>query len=158
MWPGASQSGRKDVAVFRDAYPGREAQPPWCWRRLLRVPWTARRSNQSILKEIIPGCSLEGVMLKLNHLSSLQAMPGVEGPRLDTAPPRGRSRRSAESAPRARNTRALWLTPHSCATVKYAEDALGRAPADPHPRGCLERGCQRDPTFLGTRGGEVPKR
>ena len=37
----------------------------WCWRRLLRVPWTARRSNQSILKEIGPGCSLEGMMLKL---------------------------------------------------------------------------------------------
>ena len=37
----------------------------WCWGRLLRVPWTARRSNQSILKEIIPGCSLEGLMLKL---------------------------------------------------------------------------------------------
>ena len=38
----------------------------WCWRRLLRVPWTARRSNQSILKAIRPGCSLEGLMLKLN--------------------------------------------------------------------------------------------
>ena len=37
----------------------------WCWRRLLRVPWTARKSNQSILKEIGPGCSLEGMMLKL---------------------------------------------------------------------------------------------
>ena len=37
----------------------------WCWRRLLRVPWTARRSNQSILKEFGPGCSLEGMMLKL---------------------------------------------------------------------------------------------
>ena len=37
----------------------------WCWRRLLRVPWTARTSNQSILKEISPGCSLEGMMLKL---------------------------------------------------------------------------------------------
>ena len=37
----------------------------WCWRRLLKVPWTIRRSNQSILKEIIPGCSLEGMMLKL---------------------------------------------------------------------------------------------
>ena len=37
----------------------------WCWRRLLRVPWTARRSNQSILKEISPGISLEGMMLKL---------------------------------------------------------------------------------------------
>ena len=38
----------------------------WCWRRLLRVPWTTRRSNQSILKEISPGCSLEGLLLKLN--------------------------------------------------------------------------------------------
>ena len=38
---------------------------PWCWRRLLRVPWTTRRSNQSILKEISPGCSLEALMLKL---------------------------------------------------------------------------------------------
>ena len=37
----------------------------WCWRRLLRVPWTARRSNQSILKEISPGCSLEGMMLRV---------------------------------------------------------------------------------------------
>ena len=37
----------------------------WCWRRLLRVPWTARRSNESILKDISPGCSLEGLMLKL---------------------------------------------------------------------------------------------
>ena len=37
----------------------------WCWRRVLRVPWTARRSNQSILKEISPECSLEGLMLKL---------------------------------------------------------------------------------------------
>ena len=39
----------------------------WCWRRLLRVPWTARRSNQSILKEISPGCSLEGMVLKLKR-------------------------------------------------------------------------------------------
>ena len=37
----------------------------WCWRRFLRVPWTARKSNQSMLKEISPGCSLEGLMLKL---------------------------------------------------------------------------------------------
>jgi len=42
-----------------------DAFEPWCWRRLLRVPWTARRSNQSILKEICPGYSLEGLMLKL---------------------------------------------------------------------------------------------
>ena len=50
----------------------------WCWRRLLRVPWTARRSNQSILKEISPGCSLEGLMLKLKlqyfgHLSDVKS-------------------------------------------------------------------------------------
>ena len=45
----------------------------WCWRRLLRVPWTARRSNQSILKEISPGCSLEGLILKrkLQHCGNL---------------------------------------------------------------------------------------
>ena len=42
-----------------------DAFEPWCWRRFLRVPWTARRSNQSILKEISPGCSLKGLMLKL---------------------------------------------------------------------------------------------
>ena len=42
-----------------------DASELWCWRRLLRVPWTARRSNQSILKEMSPGCSLEGLMLKL---------------------------------------------------------------------------------------------
>ena len=42
-----------------------DASELWCWSRLLRVPWTARRSNQSILKEISPGCSLEGLMLKL---------------------------------------------------------------------------------------------
>ena len=44
---------------------GIDAFELWCWRRLLRVPWTARRSNQSILREIRPGCSLEGLMLKL---------------------------------------------------------------------------------------------
>ena len=43
----------------------------WCWRRLLRVPWTARRSNQSILKEISPGCSLEGLKLKLQYFGYL---------------------------------------------------------------------------------------
>ena len=43
----------------------------WCWRRLLRVPWTARRSNQSILKEINPKCSLEGLMLKLQYSGHL---------------------------------------------------------------------------------------
>ena len=43
----------------------------WCWRRLLRVPWTARRSNQSILREINPGISLEGMMLKLQYFGHL---------------------------------------------------------------------------------------
>ena len=51
------------IYVFRCSYI--DAFELWCWRRLLRVPWTARRSNQSILKEISPGCSLEGLMLKL---------------------------------------------------------------------------------------------
>ena len=63
----------------------------WCWRRLLRVPWTARRSNQSILKEISSGCSLEGLMLKLRlqyfgylmqRADSLEKMlGGIEGRR-----------------------------------------------------------------------------
>ena len=44
-----------------------DALEPWCWRRVLRAPWTARRSNESILREISPGCSLEGLMLKLKR-------------------------------------------------------------------------------------------
>ena len=50
----------------------------WCWRRLLRVPWTARRSNQSIVKEISPGCSLEGLMLKLKLQYSGHLMRSVD--------------------------------------------------------------------------------
>ena len=50
----------------------------WCWRRLLRVPWTARRSNQSILKEISPGISLEGMMLKLKLQYSGHLMGSVD--------------------------------------------------------------------------------
>ena len=50
----------------------------WCWRRLLRVPWTARRSSQSILKEIGPGCSLEGLMLKLKLQYFVHLMPRVD--------------------------------------------------------------------------------
>ena len=65
----------------------------WCWRRLLRVPWTARNSNQSILKEISPGCSLEGLMLKLklqyfdhlmqrvDSLEKTMMLGGIEGRR-----------------------------------------------------------------------------
>ena len=50
----------------------------WCWRRLLRVPWTARRSNQSILKEISPGISLEGMMLKLKLQHFVYLMQRVD--------------------------------------------------------------------------------
>ena len=50
----------------------------WCWRRLLRVPWTARRSNQSIIKEISPGCSSEGLMLKLKLQYFGHLMPRVD--------------------------------------------------------------------------------
>ena len=72
----------------------------WCWRRLLRVPWTARRSNQFILKEISPGCSLEGMMLKLklqycghlmrrvDSLEKTLMLGGIEGRRK-----RGRQRK-----------------------------------------------------------------
>ena len=65
-----------------------DASELWCWRRLLRIPWTARRSNQSILKETSPGCSLEGLMLKLklqyfSHLrrrvDSLEKTPMLGG-------------------------------------------------------------------------------
>ena len=55
-----------------------EAFELWCWRRLLRVPWTARRSNQSILKEINPGISLEGMMLKLKLQYSGHLMQRVD--------------------------------------------------------------------------------
>ena len=57
--------GRESWTVKKAEHQRIDAFEPWCWRRLLRVPWTARRSNQSILKEISAGCSLEGLMLKL---------------------------------------------------------------------------------------------
>ena len=57
--------GCESWTVKKDEHQRIDAFELWCWRRLLRVPWTARRSNQSILKEISPGCSLEGLMLKL---------------------------------------------------------------------------------------------
>ena len=57
--------GCESWAVKKAEHQRIDAFELWCWRRLLRVPWTARRSNQSILKEISPGCSLEGLMLKL---------------------------------------------------------------------------------------------
>ena len=57
--------GRESWTVKKAAHQRIDAFELWCWRRLLRVPWTARRSSQAILKEISPGCSLEGLMLKL---------------------------------------------------------------------------------------------
>ena len=57
--------GYKSWTVKKAEHQITDAFELWCWRRLLRVPWTARRSNQSILKEISPGCSLEGLMPKL---------------------------------------------------------------------------------------------
>ena len=57
--------GCESWTVKKAEHPRIDAFERWCWRRVLRVPWTARRSNQSILKEISPGCSLEGMMLKL---------------------------------------------------------------------------------------------
>ena len=58
--------GCESWTIKKAEYQRIDAFEVWCWRRLLRVSWTARRSNQSILKEISPGCSLEGLMLKLN--------------------------------------------------------------------------------------------
>ena len=57
--------GCKSWAIKKAEHRRNDAFELWCWRRLLRVPWTARRSNQSILKETSPGCLLEGLMLKL---------------------------------------------------------------------------------------------
>ena len=57
--------GRENWTVKKAEHQKIDVSELWCWRRLLRVPWTTRRSNQSILKEISPGCSLEGLMLKL---------------------------------------------------------------------------------------------
>ena len=57
--------GCESLTVKKAEYQRIDAFELWCWRRLLRVPWTARRPNQSILKEISPGISLEGMMLKL---------------------------------------------------------------------------------------------
>ena len=57
--------GCESWTIKKAEHPRIDAFELWCWRRLLRVPWTARRSNQSLLKEISPGCSLKGLMLKL---------------------------------------------------------------------------------------------
>ena len=59
--------GCESWTMKKDEHQRTDAFELWCWKRLLRVLWTARRSNQSILKEISPGCSLEGLMLELKH-------------------------------------------------------------------------------------------
>ena len=64
VFPGV-MCGCESWTVKKAECQGIDAFELWCWRRLLRVPWTAKRSNQSILKEISPGCSLEGLMLTL---------------------------------------------------------------------------------------------
>ena len=79
--------------IMKDEHQRIDAFELWCWRRLLRVPWTSRRSNQSILKEIRPGISLEGMMLKLklqyfghlllrvDSLEKILMLGGIEGRR-----------------------------------------------------------------------------
>ena len=85
--------GCESWTVKKAEYRRIDAFELWCWRKLLRVPWTARRSNQSILKEISPGHSLEGLMLKLklqyfghlmrsvNSLENTLTLVGIEGRR-----------------------------------------------------------------------------
>ena len=77
---------------------GIDAFELWCWRRLLRVPWTARRSNQSILKEISSGCSLEGLMLKLKlqHFGHLMRRADSLEKALMLGGIRGRGRRGRQ--------------------------------------------------------------
>ena len=70
--------GCESCTVKKAEYRRIDAFEPWCWRRLLRVPWTARRSNQSILKDIGPGCSLEALMLKLKLQYFGHLMPRVD--------------------------------------------------------------------------------
>ena len=65
VFPVVTYYGCESWTVKKAEHQRMDAFELWCWRRLLRVPWTARRSNQSILKEIRPGISLEGMMLKL---------------------------------------------------------------------------------------------
>ena len=115
--------------VKKAEHPIIDAFELWCWRRLLRVPWTARRSNQSILKEISPGCSLEGMMLKLklqyfghlmrtvDLLEKTPVLRGIGGRRKD--PDSGQVRRNGNV-----DLLLLWKTQsHIPAWVEWALDA-----------------------------------
>ena len=89
----------------------------WCWRRLLRVPWTARRSNQSILKEISPGCSLEGLMLKVQYSGHLMWRPDSVEKTLTLGKIEGRRRRGRQ--------RMSWLDGITDSNGHELEQALG---------------------------------
>ena len=70
--------GSESWTINKAEHPRIDAFELWCWRRLLGGPWPARRSNQSILKEVSPGCSLEGLMLKLKFQYFVHLMQSVD--------------------------------------------------------------------------------
>ena len=86
----------KSWTIKKAEYRRIDAFELWCWRRLLRVPWTARRSSQSILKEIGPGCSLEGLMLKLQYFGHLMQRADSLEKTLMLGRIRGRRRRGQQ--------------------------------------------------------------
>ena len=90
--------GCESWTIKRAERPRTDAFELWCWRRLLRVPWTARRSNQSILKEISPGCSLEALMLKLKfqHFDHLMRRADSSEKTLMPGETEGRRRRGRQ--------------------------------------------------------------
>ena len=90
--------GCESWTVKKAEHRGIDAFELWCWRRVLRVPWTARRSNQSILKEISPGCSLEGLMrkLKCQHFGHLMRRVDSLGKTLMLGGIGGRRRRERQ--------------------------------------------------------------
>ena len=103
--------GCKSWTVKKAEHQRIDAFELWCWRRLLRVPWTARRSNQSILKEICPGCSLEGLMLrlKLQYFDHLMRRADSFEKTMMLGKIEGRRRRGQQ---RMRWLRHHWLNGH----------------------------------------------
>ena len=85
--------GCESWTIKKDKHQRIDACELWCWRRLLRVPWTARRSNESILKEISPEYSLEGLMLKLQYFDHLMRRTDSLGKTLRLGRIEGRRRR-----------------------------------------------------------------